>query len=100
MWHVHVHVLIETSHQVKLVVVPDRLTPTEFLRLAQWAVIEAFDLRGFSVVGKSVGDPAIVTAENDDFRVGEREGSYGVTGRPEGIVFSDFDDFPFLLFEF
>lgn len=100
MRHVHVHVLVQTPNKVELVVVADRLAPTELLGFPQWAVIESLDLARLGVVREGVGDPAIVATEDYDFGVGEGEGADGVAGRPEGIVFGDFDDFPFLLFEF
>jgi len=74
------HVLIQTPHKIKLVVIPYWLTPTEFLRLTERALIQPFDFRSLCVVGKSVGNPAIVTPENNDFRVRQREGAYSVTG--------------------
>jgi hypothetical protein len=95
-----VHVLVQTSDEVELVVVADGLAAAELLGFAEGAVIEALDLARFGVVREGVGDPAIVAAEDDDFGVGEGEGADGVAGGPEGIVFGDFDDFPFLLFEF
>jgi len=71
--HIHMHVLVEASNQVKFVVVSHWLTPREFFRLAQRRVLKPFDVAGFRVEGESVADPTIVSAEDNDFRVRERE---------------------------
>ena len=62
------HILVKVAEDEDFVVVADGLALKEFLRLLQ----RRFMLVNLIVLGvkdEAVGDPAVVTAENQDFRV-------------------------------
>ena len=58
------------------------------------------NLIGLGVEDEAVGDPAVVTAENQDFRViDQREAAQGVSSGPLLVLVYQWYNLPFLIFE-
>ena len=73
------YVLVYATNDEDFVIVADWLCPEKLLRLLERA-IHALYLAHFRVQGEAVGNPAVVTSEDQYFRVVEWEAAHGVTG--------------------
>ena len=62
------HILVQVAEDEDFVIVADGLALKEFLRLLQGRFM-LVNFIGLSVEDEAVGDPAVVTAEDQDFRV-------------------------------
>lgn len=93
------HILVQVAEDEDFVVVADRLALKEFLRLLQGRLM-LVNLIGLGVEDEAVGDPAVVTAEDQDFRViNQREAAQGVTCGPLLVLVYQRNNLPFLIFE-
>lgn len=92
------HVLVDAANNKNFVIVANRLRSEKLLRLLKRA-IHTLDLANFCIEREAVRYPAIVTSEDQNFGVVEREATHRIAGRP--VVFAVYEDhrLPLLLFE-
>lgn len=93
------HVLVETSDCENLLVVLDRLSAEEFFGLLETAVFHAGNRIRLSVQAVAIRNPAVVTAENDDFSVVQSKRAQSVTRRPGVVLVDKRHWFPLLLLQ-
>ena len=62
-------IFVEASDHEYLFVVADWLGAEEFFWLFQWAFSHSFYFIGLCIEIEAIADPAIITAENEDFRI-------------------------------
>ena len=90
------HVLIDAADAEDFVVVSDGLRAEELLWLLQ-AALHALYLAHLCVQSEAVGDPAIITTEDKNLLVVQRETAHRVPGRPIVFTVDEDDGLPFLL---
>ena len=94
-----VHILVQVAEDEDFVIVADGLALKEFFWLLQGRFM-LVNFIGLSVEDEAVGDPAVVTAEDQDFGViDQREAAQGVTCGPLLVLVYQRYNLPFLIFE-
>lgn len=93
------HIFVKVPENENFIVVADGLALKELLRLLQGCLM-LVNLVGLGVEHEAVGDPAVVTAEDQDFRViDEGEAAQGVSRGPLLVLVYKWHNLPFLIFK-
>ena len=86
-------VLVDAANNEDLLVVLNRLGAEEFLGLLERAIVP-LHLILLCVECEAVADPAVVSAEDEDFLVVEWEAAHGVAGTPVVLAIGELDWLP------
>ena len=97
-WQKHVHILVNWPNCENLVIMPHWLASKEFFRFFQ-STIHALNLTRLRIQQETVGNPAIISAKDQNFRLVQWERTNGVPCHPEAFFVCNCDWLPLSFFK-